>query len=320
VTALPPGAGAAQVALLDLVERDGPVDEGLARLVLTTPATGRGRVDLPLDTDDVPVDELQRVATGVLARLVDRWEPPADAPARVRTRFFARRFRVHGSPATARSVHDTLTSAGLVEGDYRTAHLVVALPLEQMVSEHWVRQVADGSGRSWRRLWRMLELADRLPPRVDVPTVARRLSRDGARVEVVVAGTPAAAVAQAASALGVSAPPRLRADPDPVVVDLRRRLNLLRGGRAPDPLDDWCPSAAGPALAAPAARLPWLRRRADELARRLRDADYPVHGDPAEAAQALGGEVRRGIDPAATLDMTVHAIRAGWQSLRAEVS
>lgn len=318
---LPTGAGPAQLALLDLVQRDGgPLDEELARLVLTTPATGRGRVELPFPPDLVPVEELQRVAIGVLGRLVARWRPaPAGEAPVPRGRFFARRFRVHGSPATAAAVRGTLVRAGLVEGDYRTTHLVLGLPVEQMVREHWVRQVANGSGRSWRRLWRMLELGDRLPPRADLPTVARRLAAGGARVEVVVGASPAEALATAAAVLGVDAPPEDVPEPDAVLVDLRRRLNLLRGGAAPDPLDAWCPRVPGPPLAAPEVRLPWLAGRAEELSQRLRRANYPVHGDPSVVARVLEGEVRRRVEPGETLAATVAGIRSGWRSLQAEV-
>jgi hypothetical protein len=40
-----------------------------------------------------------------------------------------------------------------------------------------------------------------------------------------------------------------------------------------------------------------------------------VHGDPAELARLLGGEVRRGIGPAEALAATVAGIRAARQEV-----
>jgi hypothetical protein len=169
----------------------------------------------------------------------------------------------------------------------------------------------------------MLELADRLPPRLDASAVAGRLAAGGARVQVVVATTPEDALTTVAGALGVRPAAAQSAvvgpvvDPvvDPVVVDVRRRLNLVRGRAAPDPLDDWCAPADGPPLGAPPARIGWLRTRSAELARRLRTADYPVHGEPGDVTALLDGDVRRGVAPQAALEATVRALGTGWQRL-----
>jgi hypothetical protein len=160
-----------------------------------------------------------------------------------------------------------------------------------------------------------------VPPRLDAVAVADRLSAAGRRVEVVVAQGPAQAVAAAAAALGARAVPVAGTTPDAAVVDVRRRLNIARGGAAPDPLDDWCAATApGAPLAAPVACLDWLGRTsarlADRLAARQRGGHYPVHGDPAAVTTILSGDVRRGIAPAVALATTVHAIRTGWERLQ----
>lgn len=317
---------------------------GLADLVLATGAPGRGPVDVPLrwpgeqprfgsrpvDPEQLPAEELVRLASGVLTRLLpgvrtgagtedlpDRWPFP-----------WRGRFRLHGSPATAQAVRRTLLVEGLVESSWRPTRVVVARPLDVMMAEHWVARARAGGILKWSTLWRRALAADRLPGPVDVAAVAEglRASGDGA-VHVVVARDADRAAALVRQLLGVRiAPlPPLPLRADHATADLLRRVNRLTAlesgparvpdlaARLSDVLRDVVPAdEAVPAPLVPRPSLEWAQQSAARQAERLRTADYAVHGDPAE----LAPEDHRGtgrVDRDRTLELALRACLATWQ-------
>ena len=98
----------------------------LADLVLSTSAPGRGLVDVPLPwstpprfgsppiaPEQVPDEELIRLAVGVLARLLPGVPPPSAAPDLARWPMpWRRRFRLYGSPVTVEAVRRQLLRPG----------------------------------------------------------------------------------------------------------------------------------------------------------------------------------------------------------------
>ncbi|HET7689044.1 MAG TPA: hypothetical protein VFK41_01585 [Nocardioidaceae bacterium] len=161
--------GAAQLELVRLLaERwQGPGFERLADRVLRRDAPGRGLPRLhvvhpeaprgvAVDPADVPVEELLRVGSGVLADLA------LAAPA-VRTR----QPRERALPLQAPSFDELMTRA-------------------------WARRVQLGSGARWRTFYGWWAGRDQLPPSVDVAGLAQRLGKGRRRVEVYVGAAAAA--------------------------------------------------------------------------------------------------------------------------------
>ena len=118
----------------------------------------------PIDPDRLPEDELIRLAVGVLVHLLPgfppRRRPPEPAGWPVPWR---RRFRLHGSPGTVAAVRHGLLAQGLVETDWRPAHVVLARPVEVMMAEHWAGQRTRGGTLKWTTLWRRAEAAGPCP-------------------------------------------------------------------------------------------------------------------------------------------------------------
>lgn len=318
--------------------------DALLGVVLSTPAAGRGTVDLPpvgahapggrpswgppaVEPEDVSAAETLRVAVPVLARLLPRAAGPSAAP---RTPLMARRFVVHGAPEAARAVAEALSAAGWVHGPFRATHVVLGCPPDCGVEQVWSRRVASGGTRGWRRTWRVLHGGGALPAPLDVAALAARVAAQlpararASRLRVVVGSDTAAAVDRALAALGLQggtpSPPL-----DPATVDLHRRLNALPQRTAPRDTG-WvrrvAPAApgggSGVPLGVPGRHRSWAAAQGDRLAlevdRLARHADYPVLGDPASLARLrpVGAPTR--IDPAATLDRALTAIASAWQA------
>ena len=314
---------------------------GLAELVLTTGAPGRGPVDVPLpwpgeqprfgsrpvEPEQLSSEELVRLASGVLARLLPGVRPVAETetlpdrwPLPWRTRF-----RLHGSPATAHAVRRSLVLQGLVESDWRPTHVVVARPLEVMMAEHWVTRAGAGGILKWSTLWRRSVAADRLPGTLDVAATAQSLlARGDGPVHVVVARDADHAAALVAGLLGVGAAPVPPAA-EHATADLLRRVNRLTALECgPDRVPDLAARLAGvlrdvvpadeavPAPLVPRPSLDWAREAAARQADRLRTADYAVHGDPAELAPTDHRGTGR-VDRDRTLELALRACLATWQ-------
>jgi hypothetical protein len=328
-------------------EAGGTPVPGLVDLVLTTAAPGRGRVDVPLswptdqaalrfgtpavESDEVPGDELVRLAVGVLARQLPLLPPPPPAPAPDLARWPApwrRRFRLYGSPGTVAGVRSALLAQGLVESDWRPVHIVLARPLEVMMAEHWAGATALGGHLRWTTVWRRAEAAGALPPRLDVVGIAERLaarSRSRDPVHLVVAREPDEVAVHVADLLRVR-PFDLGAGGDAARTDLLRRLNRLTAlthgpgqvRRLASTLSELLADASArvPAVDVPTGSRKWARRSAaaavERLGRSTRAAGYAVHGEPGSLAPT-GSGLPGTIDPRQTLEVAVEACLRTWR-------
>ena len=339
---------------LELVRRinqvgGGAAVPGLVDLVLTTPAPGRGRVDVPLswpdgpdaprfgtpplEPDEVPGDELVRLAVGVLARQLPHLPAPAPAPDLTRWPVpWRRRFRLYGSPGTVAAVRQALLAQGLVESDWRPVHVVLGRPLEAMMAEHWAATTALGGHLRWTTLWRRAEATRTLPPRLDVVGIAERLAarpRPREAVHLVVA-READEVALHVAKLLRAKPFELGGDSDAARTDLLRRLNRLTAvahgpGQVRRLATTLSETMAGsvarvPTVAVPPGARKWARRNAATAIERLgqdnRSAGYAVHGDPASLAPTGSGPnsgLPGTIDPRQTLEVAVEACLRTWR-------
>ena len=311
----------------------------LADQVLATGAPGRGLLDVPLpwpaaprrfgtpaiEPEQVPEEQLIRLAVGVLAHVLP--DVPRPAPEELPSPWpmpWRRRFRLHGSPGTVSAVRRSLLGQGLVETDWRPVHVVIARPVEVMMAEHWADSVRKGGILKWSTVWRRAEAAGRLPEPIDVAAIADRLrDRPHEPLHVVVAREADDTAAAAAEVLRAR-PATIRGTGDPAESDLLRRLNRLTALTHGDPLarelsqklvatlDE--ESAAPDEVAAPVtppASLPWANEVAVASAEQIRRAGYAVHGDPdalAPNAQRLPGAV----DRERTLELAVTACLRIW--------
>jgi len=314
----------------------------LADHVLTVGAPGRGRVDVPLpwepapqfgtrpiDPSHLPVEELLRLAVGVLATLLPDVRPPRMDPGTTRWPLpWRRRFRLHGSPGTVAAVREGLLASGPVESDWRAVHVVLARPVDVMMAEQWSRTIHAGGTSPWNSLWRRAVAADRLPRPVDVATIAARLLRQpGVRerdVHVVAARDTAGAASLTAALLSVP-PFHPEQHGELAAIDLVRRVNVV-GAIAAGPrrvreltatavslLDD--PAAPlpepSPVLVPPRA-LTWARAVAARTTDQLSRADYAVHGDPEVLAPSEHQQPGT-IDRERTLELALAACLRAWQ-------
>lgn len=329
-----------------LNERAGEPSPGLADLVLATPSPGRGRVDVPLpwtgadrpaygnppiDPEQLPEDELVRLAVGVLSRILP--DVPAPTPTPELTRWpmpWRRRFRLHGSPGTVAAVRRALLAQGLVETDWRPTHVVLGRPLPVMVAEHWAAGTVRGGVFRWGTLWNRMQTRDALPARLDVADVAHRLASSvdlrKEPVHLVLARDDAEVAEDVAAILGTR---RLdvHTGTDPARVDLVRRFNrhsqvaLGTGGirnlaeRLAGVLDEDRPPLVEESHVPPRLALPWARQTARVAAERVRDehagAGYAVHGNP--GTLTLIGSAWGGVPPRRTLDEALWACQEAWR-------
>ncbi|GAB3653885.1 hypothetical protein GCM10027596_04950 [Nocardioides korecus] len=337
-----------------LVARAGGPVPGLAERVLTTSLPGRGLVDVPLpwperprfgsapvDPADVGVEELLRVAGGLLVHLLPGVRLPRAEPAPPPRRSWRPRsrrpqFRVHGPTLAADVVRRDLLAAGWAEGDRRPHHLVVGLPLDGLAALHWDTTTRRGSRLRWTTLWRRWRSLDRLPTSVDVAATADGVRRacPQDRVSVVLGRDLADLRVRTAEGLGLPAPTGPAPHPpDPRAADLRRRLNpALRLAASPGhrslgdlrealalALDATADGpAAGRALGVPPRSRAWARREAARVAADLRAADYPVLGDPGLVGDLAPSTdpTARGvglIDPDSTLELALVACLRAWR-------
>lgn len=333
---------------LELVRRlnaaaDGRATGALAERVMSVASPGRGRVDIPLpwpgrqrtygspafELDRLPDEELIRLAVGVLVHLLPGLptvEPSSESPPWPLP--WRRRFRLHGSPATAAAVRAALLRQGLVETDWRPTHVVIARPVEVMMAEHWAANARAGGILKWSTLWRRAQASGSLPGQVDAAAIARRLEgRPHEPVHVV--------VARDAQQAGEATARLLRARLEVLAgsgwtgglaeTDLLRRVNRLTAltyGPAqvrdlaarlvaaldkvparPDP---------GPAPAVPRAARAWADEQAAAAARDLRGAGYAVHGNPDDLVPA-NRQHSGTVDRARTLDLALVACLETWR-------
>ncbi len=137
---------------------------------------------------------------------------------------------MHGPAGAAAAVRADLLAAGWVESDWRPRHVVVGLPVDQLLAQHWDAATRSGSGLRWTTLWRRRRTLGGLPAPVDLLALAGRLRGEGQdRVAVVLGRDLADLRTRTASTLGLPTPadPGRTAGVDGRAGDLRRRLNPL---------------------------------------------------------------------------------------------
>jgi hypothetical protein len=334
------------VRQINLAGPDSPDLAGLTDRVLATASPGRGLIDVPMpwpdggprfgtapvDPDRLPVEELVRLASGVIAHLLPDVppSPPQELP-RPRALPWRRRFFVHGAPETAAAVRRSLLAQGWVESNRRSTHIAIGLPVDLLLAEHWASNVRSGGILKWRNVWRRSHVAGRLPRSLDVPAIAGRLHSAGNQVHVVVAQDPGAALVLTAQALG-TAPADPGTPTDLARCDLLRRVNRLTAmtegadqvarlaAVLHETLDDLVRSgdAAGTRVLAPADELPWASEVAARMAEELREAGYSVHGDP-EAMAPTQHRLPGTVDRNRTLGLAVAGCLRLWAARQGQL-
>ena len=324
---------------LNTEARDQPAP-GLGELVFATASPGRGLVDVPLPwpseprrfgspaiaPDRLPEEELIRLATGVIVRLLPGLPAP-ELPTELLSLPvpWRRRFLLHGSPGTAAAVRHGLLSQGLVESDWRPTHVVLARSVETMMAEHWAANARAGGILKWSTLWRRAESTGLLPGGIDVGTIAARLQgRRREPVHVVVARDAQQAGAVTAQLLRARAF-EVAGSSELTETDLLRRVNRLTALTAgPAQVRDLAlrlaavldamPALPGTASApvVPRRSFDWATERATTMARELTAAGYPVHGDVDVLAPAHH-EHSGAVDRTRTLELAIAACLRIWR-------
>lgn len=313
--------GAQQLELLRRLNLAGRPSTGLAERVLTASAPGRGQLDLelvgavpespfgprPVDPADLPLRELVRVATSLLAEdLVRRGVPD---PRRPLPRPWRRRYHLLGDPLVADTVRRDLVARGRPPGGPGATAYVLAGPLDLMFADTWTRLCFEQGAPAWSDWLRHWHHRNQLPPRIDLATVAdtfaERVGRHNVRIVV-----DHSAITRELRVRRLATTPR----PGAVAVELGRRVASVLGllvvpAQRQELLTRtlWPRLAGidGPRVAVPDEAAEWMARRATRLARRLRRAGYPVLGDLGGLSPRAERGAQRGAGEAGVLDLAV---------------
>jgi hypothetical protein len=297
--------GAQQLELLRRLNVVGRPGERLAQRVLATSAPGRGRPDLglvgvlpesrygppPVDPADLPLDELVRVATSLIAEDVVAAgdPPPARPPRRIR-----RRYRLLGDPELARPLREALIADGRPPGGTSPTVVVVGADLDRMLAHVWTARSFGAGVRPWPDYVASESAHRRMSPRIDLAAVAARWAgRVGSGRVHVVLDAPERAARLAGRRRAV--PDRVELSADAVELARRtapvvgtlvtpERRSLLMWHRLRPVLAAY----DGPPVRVPEHHHPWLVEQTADLRRRLERGDYAVHGHLAEPAGRPG--------------------------------
>lgn len=295
--------GAQQLELLRRVNQLGPARPELAEAILRAPLPFRGLPDLalpgtedpgldpdPLDPAELPDDELVRVAVAVLAPVAVRRPVPAASGApgapggrvgRVVRRIARRPYRLVGDPVLVPHVRRSLVAEGRDPGDGGDV-LVVGASFDRMLADAWRHRVRTHGAPPWRAWLDLLVTRDRVPPAIDLPTIAERWAAERPD-RVVVCTSPGAAGARAGGRRTAGVP-----DDDAATAELERRIGMLLGVLVPSQertrllRRGVLPPGVRPARPTGLPLTPrahaWARRQARRMAARVEDAGYPVAG------------------------------------------
>lgn len=329
---------AAQLEVVRRLPHDVGDFAGLADLVLATPASWRGRIDVPLPWDEAPrfgtppvdpsvlhPDELLRVVGSAITTLLLE-EPPQERPQQRGFRLFLKRFVLLGAPGTAAIVGAEMRRQGWHEGGPKPAYVVLGGPLEKLMAQRWAVRVRLGSTIRWRPFWRYAKNHDRIPPGIQAAALASRLAAQvgGQRVHLVLASTTQEAMTTVADLLGlehaevpepaqllgtdllrvVNAPLTLAAGEEQrarLVTEVWPELTRGQVSRpvgAPRPYLDWAISAA--------------EREVEHIVRGARSAGYAVHGDPGVVVPDPKQVLTRAIPRRDTLELGLTVLGRAW--------
>lgn len=301
--------GAIQLELARQVNLAGGGDPTLLERVLAASAPGRGLPDLeligvhngsvfgprPVDPAEVPINELVRMACGVIAEdLVGR---PAGEPIRQPRSLRRSRFHVEGDPLL---VHEALRDRRPPRQEGGRL-LILGAPLEQMVYDAWCLRTLSGSTPSWGRWVRRFADVDRLPSGIDLAGRARRWVRQfpQGRVELDFRTRPRSLRPDAVEAARQVTMTLRVLVPGPELELLRERV-----------IDPWVLRQRGDALAVPTRHAEWLTRSSGLMADRIAAAGYPVHGDPDVLTSLTASNAAP--RPQRVLQTVVRLLREGW--------
>jgi len=286
------------------------VPPALAERVLTASAPGRGRPDLeldgavdprrfgpaPVDPGTLPLDELVRVATGLLAEDLERAgaDLPAprlddagryrDVPARPgRPRRWRTPYLLGGDPWLADPARHHLVARGRPPGGRDATAVVVGTDLARMLVDAWTARCFGDGAPPWRQFVAEHVRSGSLPPRADLARAARRwASRVGPqRVAVVLDPDLLPPLVGVRRAL-----PR-RPDLAAHATELARRTGPSLGLLVTPPrvsqllVEVLLPRLAdvpGDPLVVPAGRVRWVRRQAQRQREAVLAGGYAVHG------------------------------------------
>ncbi|KRB78388.1 hypothetical protein ASE01_03685 [Nocardioides sp. Root190] len=304
-TSLP---GAQQLALLrrlnEVAQAAGrTVPLATADRVLAAGVSGRGRGELalvgaaeagrfgapPVDPAALSDDELLRVAAGLIADDVAAHDgdPEPDRSLLERARQLRRpwvaSFLVLGVQWRAEPARAGLVAHGHRPGGRRPTAYLLADDLGTVLAHAWAARAFDQGGPTWSDFVRNSASFGHLPPRADLPRMARSAAHKYGAGRVVVVLDPSVL----ATLLGVRSlqgPPQLGAhaidlvrrvgEPLGLLVDAARRPELLRSTLAAR-LD----GHGGPLPSVPPRWQSWLSSQAERTHHELAAAGYPVLGD-----------------------------------------
>ena len=292
--------------------------------VLAAGVSGRGRGDLPIlgaddperfgprpvDPDALPDDELLRVGAALIADDVAATggepEPERTLIERARTahRPWTKAFVVVGVQWRAEYLRDGLAAAGRPQGGRRPTAYLLADDLATVLAHAWTARAFDQGGPTWSDFLRNSSSFGHLPPRADLPRMARSATHKYGAGKVTVVLDPAALAAELGTG-HLQEPPRLGAN----AIDLVRRVGEPLGLLV-DQVDRpaLLRTALGPRLAGQGGAAPtvpprfggWLSSMAERTRHDLEAAGYPVLGDldrllpgplPAEPVAPVDAEV-----------------------------
>lgn len=290
------------------------VSQPLVQRVLTASAPGRGRPDFQLvgavpeprfgpglvDPGALPVDELVRVATGLLAEdlvvrgadlpdpRLDRAGRYRDVPHRPRRPRLPRRWRpaylLGGDPWLVDAARHHLVAQGRPPGGRDAVAVLVGTDLGTMLVDAWTARCFGDGAPPWREFLAGLVHEGRLPPRADLAGTAARWSRHLGPERVAVVLDPV----HLPRLVGVRRPLPRRPGLAAHATELARQVGPALGLLVTPPrvaqllIELLLPRLAavdGQRLVVPAGRERWVRRQARRQREALLGGDYPVHGD-----------------------------------------
>jgi hypothetical protein len=288
--------GAQQLELLRRLNAAGRPSARLVERVLTASAPGRGRPDLelvgvdeerrfgppPVDPATLPVEELLRVAVGLLAEDVLAARSAGSeprAPRRLRVRY-----QLAGDPWLAAAHTRALIADGRPPGGQGRAVHVLGGDVATMLAHTWTTGAFGPAAPSWPDFLARVRARRRLPRRLDLPgVVARFEERPGTgRVGVVL---DLAALPRLVGTRRLAPPPEVPAHATELARQVGTALSLHV---VPDEQARLLTERLLPRLAREAGTPPgvppehrdWVEDAGFALRQRLLRARYPVVGDP----------------------------------------
>jgi hypothetical protein len=330
-----PLPGAQQLELLRRINLAGGAGTpGLADRVLTAPAAGRGKADLPLvgaaapgfgarpvDPATISAHELLRVASVLLADDLVTLGP--DPVRRSWARPWRRRFRLVGDPVVVGVLRQDLLARGRPEGGPRPFLVAVGAPLDDLLAHTWTQRCFETGAMPWTEWLRFWRERDQLPARADLPDSVRRWHARRPFVRVVTD------LERLPHHVGVRSLPQVRV-PGADQAEVARRVAAVVGLKVPADqrpalmrtLQRRIPDTGTAPVVVPARERDWVASAAARMTRSLTRAGYPVVGDLADLAPRTQRSATTGpaaVDDQQVLDLAIRmVVDPRWRTDRRE--